>query len=1182
MKDFLLNLLFKRNYFDRAVYVSVIFLIGSVASLASKNSWIVFFDGLVSKNEQNEIYVVLIGIVKTLLIAGSWPAVIVSFFLVAALLLVRYRIATGSASIEDHFRDEFDFIASEIDAFQFRSAFRRLEKLERQFKSSRLLKIAKTLNSQLHFLKGEASSWISEVGDQWSFYIRAYELEKENISYKERYCTTLLHQNDPRALSVANEIIKETELSGRAWAVKLLTEDNTSHTIATIPTGVKADIQFIRIYSANLLKQGRYDEADEILDKAIKAHQSDKISVDRTNVFYFNLIAGHCFEKVLRELRYPLFESIEVQENDNLDLAVRLFDATLQTMANTDCKDSELFIKTDFYYSLGLYFQKPTRKRALEIGEKYLKGISTIGNQNIISFIVAPFLQNGLNEEAIKLCDELSHYRRHFFKSLAFRQKGDDKKTVDSIRDYFIELENIDPIDFEFLTFSFSILHSLSASSSILYSNHLAQKDFFSKKHKEVLEVFANLFNKEFNFDIDAFQIGLDLEQFENDPNTIKIIVEILFHFKRFEKCISIIESLDHIDLGIELLRLKSLSALRRDIDTVIEGYQKLRTVHDVPYHVLIDELNHCIVAEHFPGIRDASRYGVNMFKEHVFKYYLAYALDHLEEYDELDSLLDDSIVTLDVDWQKRHDLSLLCVNRGKFQLALDISYKSTMDNFSSPLAKESYFHLCNIIENKESGYIAVNQEDELRPPSWAIVKSPKGKELILNSSDSSYTTIVGKKRGFEFKLDEFFSNGNFTLINVVSKYEGLLIRVRQEIFDADPDESPFITKTINFESIEEFVDIVVDKFGKREELRRIRIDETFKKYFRSEITFTELVVVSNPNDPLSIYKELRDNRSTWNFGVISLPLALHNKVLFEEEKLICLDITSVPLLYDLSKDHPELLKANYIISYYVVQFFDQKIKELQMIGEKEGQLHINMSGIQINKQNPGEYEEQITYLKNLSEFAKKHLNPKISFKKLEDVPEKDWLKSNWHLKYLVDTYYLAQGNIIVSDDRIFINKNGVEFVSPEYFIAHNFPNLLSQSLARMLELNYKGLAVTSDVMFNVYMNPVAPKHIINNIIENLPNRINHEPVILDEVLDFIRDIYAQGGEKQIIRRISQTFLRSVLVDYPNLFELSDSIQSKLTSRFNLLGMSIVEVIEDFSIVFDILKRERNQNRTSF
>lgn len=79
-------------------------------------------------------------------------------------------------------------------------------------------------------------------------------------------------------------------------------------------------------------------------------------------------------------------------------------------------------------------------------------------------------------------------------------------------------------------------------------------------------------------------------------------------------------------------------------------------------------------------------------------------------------------------------------------------------------------------------------------------------------------------------------------------------------------------------------------------------------------------------------------------------------------------------------------------------------------------------------------------------------------------------------------------------------------------------------------------------------------------------------------MLDFIRDIYAQGGDRNSIKLMSQTFLKATLSDYPEMFKLKDLLINKIRNKFRLLGPAEIDVMDDFMKVFDILNLERTHN----
>ena len=98
---------------------------------------------------------------------------------------------------------------------------------------------------------------------------------------------------------------------------------------------------------------------------------------------------------------------------------------------------------------------------------------------------------------------------------------------------------------------------------------------------------------------------------------------------------------------------------------------------------------------------------------------------------------------------------------------------------------------------------------------------------------------------------------------------------------------------------------------------------------------------------------------------------------------------------------------------------------------------------------------------------------------------------------------------------------------------------------------------------------------LLGNVLENLPNRIIQDSKIIDDVIEFLRDIYAQGGDKKNIHQVSQAFLKEILSDYPDLLESKDTLIEKIKSKFRYLRTKDLEVMNDFIAAFEMINFER-------
>ena len=847
-------------------------------------------------------------------------------------------------------------------------------------------------------------------------------------------------------------------------------------------------------------------------------------------------------------------------------------------MADSDCKDSELFRKSDFFYLLSSYFLNPEKELAKKLGVLYSKNSDYVANPRILMFVMTSLLQNKLYSQMVSLGQELNDTDRLFFIGVGYIQLNQIDTAINVFEEYFNTIEKVDVNNYEYILFSFSLLHSIKKDTTVIFEEHLANKPFESDLLKAIFRAFAYLFTENIESKISEIAKFPYFELLGLEPNSIKALLEIYLTTGRLEECLSIISD-SNINTtnepSIELIRIECLFRLNRDLEEVIAGFKKFRNNHKIIWDVLQKELNLCIKAEDFKGIKDAAMAGYHEFKTDIFKYYMVYSLDKLEEYNELDKLLDDSFIKSDIDWRKKHDVSLLCVERSKFNLAIEISFETVMADYSNPVVKEAYFHLFNLIHSKSPDAVIFETPDELKNGLWAIVNSPQGKQLVIGNKDPLYQDFLERIIGSRIDKGSLYENSQYELTRIVSKFQGLYIKIYIEIEASDPEESKFQTRSIRFNSFEDFENQLIKEFGKKEELKKIVVEEYFKKYFRSEITFTQLVLNVTANDPISVYEELILSKANWNHGFYVLPKKFIKEISIKKEDIICLDITTVPIIYELSKEHPEILELNYRVSYYLLEYLQYKLKEITTFGKEGGRLHISLSGISFNKLRESQYDERLEYLTNLIAFVKDHLNPMISIKKLEEIPDEQWFRAEWYLKYLMDTYHLSLDGKMVSDDRIFLIGQNISFVSSEYFLERRFPKIFDHILLKLIERHYIGIFINHRVMFNVYMQPIMSKSLLNNILDNLPNRINHDPRIIDEVLEFLKNIYAQGGDKNIIRQVSQSFLKATLTDYPELMQLRKTISNKINSRFQLLGAMEFDIMNDFITVFDIINLER-------
>jgi hypothetical protein len=140
-----------------------------------------------------------------------------------------------------------------------------------------------------------------------------------------------------------------------------------------------------------------------------------------------------------------------------------------------------------------------------------------------------------------------------------------------------------------------------------------------------------------------------------------------------------------------------------------------------------------------------------------------------------------------------------------------------------------------------------------------------------------------------------------------------------------------------------------------------------------------------------------------------------------------------------------------------------------------------------------------------------------------------------------------------------------------QYFYKDSFKNKL---LPELIQNHYVGLRLDADNIMREFKKPFyGDVNTFHYCLENLPFSVNHDVTVFNEALDFIKAIYVEQMPLNFKKDTSQKVLVNALKHYPNLLYLKKNLSNELNSRFALLQIYLPEVIDDFTIAFDILNR---------
>ena len=205
-----------------------------------------------------------------------------------------------------------------------------------------------------------------------------------------------------------------------------------------------------------------------------------------------------------------------------------------------------------------------------------------------------------------------------------------------------------------------------------------------------------------------------------------------------------------------------------------------------------------------------------------------------------------------------------------------------------------------------------------------------------------------------------------------------------------------------------------------------------------------------------------------------------------------------------------------------------------------------------------------------------------------EDVPERlnlvvnrddDLREIDLFVNILVESNMLANKPnhfLLTNDVTHFRQFNGSThvFLSPILYLEKYFPDKFTSAISFMLEHNYVGLPITSNILqqeFDKKNKGLENKFQIS--IENLNFRWNPDGNHILESVKFLKNLYLNNLVNPNVREITVTTLLKSLIAGMELGLVKNTFQI-LAKEFKLMGEHLVEINQLFFIVLNELKAE--------
>jgi hypothetical protein len=385
-------------------------------------------------------------------------------------------------SLKGEFHIQLNEIKEDIENFKSATALVRLEKLE-----ARILDKNKNddiTQGKIYYLKGLCYEDL-EVFAKSDFFIKAYNYNSSNFSYKEKACTQYLNNGDSvKALSLADEIISKDDYNITGWLVKTVTSGVPLSKSILIPPEIVKNNRYFKLSVYNwysfkkdipslvfLKKKGFISEEVLIIDLPEKITFEDKNQWYRLAVINLN-----CYSEANPVV--SIFIDKHAKQDPKIHYLRRLCELSKNAFENSEVKVK--YAPFIFYY----YYFDFLCSQSINSIDKTIASYNNIKEpffKNLVSFaqILITDKREDLALEYMNNYNELNENDKgiiHLLKCGIYRVKNKIDYLKSSLKEYILSNDCIDE----------SVLHNILINIHGIFNNSEELNLFFGSIYEKV------------------------------------------------------------------------------------------------------------------------------------------------------------------------------------------------------------------------------------------------------------------------------------------------------------------------------------------------------------------------------------------------------------------------------------------------------------------------------------------------------------------------------------------------------------------------------------------------------------------------------------------------------------------------------------------------------------------------
>ena len=1082
----------------------------------------------------------------------------------------------GPSDLIEEWSKRLDEVTSNIEKFKPKTAFEILERLETRI-SEKGISVNNTLKGKIIYLKAVCLNELNlkeNSKKSAELFINAYNHCPDNINFKANAGLAYFALGEfDKADKLANEILEKEEYNSSAWAIKCFVKGESSITfLSEVPNYVKEKVEFKAEVGYWLINKGiikSISELDKLGFDLIISDENEPITITSKNKWYWITIINYLINKFY-ELHPPLSSSIfepEIEGDINFRYVFKLLKKLDNAIQNSEIEDTYIWYKFQLLYMD--YTLSQNKNLIPFIEQSYLK----IKNKHLLEVIQISQVFNSIGNieaigKAISTIDDFGEEENEIlclFNSYNNLYVKNIEKSVASFKKYLALHDSIGEKNFYNLIQYINRLHKQSTDAVNEITAVINTKIFepslkelfkiltsFSTESpntdESILEKIKNEINS--NSDYLRYYVGLALylngkfndvvEYLKNKVNKSKASDELkLYSTSLFNgngdklELLSILENWrknEPLDYGLVKIELR-IREVQRKWDIFIEVVEcalKEFSNDESLIYALFLGYDNLLDTE---GIRNNLHLIENKdFADEGFAIAISNILLKFELYDQaIELLYKVAYLNKNIQARSSYMTSLLSYPQEIFKDFSSIAIDTYIEYDSD--GKMDIFHLTNENINTELGKVLLNKT--------------VGEKIMVGQ-----TALSGK---------QVF----VTIKRIMNKYAALF---REILKDAENPVLGYKLEVIKFENIDadSIKSTMIENFGAIGSGQKELIEKEFEKYYKGAISFTEIANSVFSRKRFDAYFHLI---SQMGKRFMSISPSISNKKLLNNESKFVVDVTSICLFFELSKELGLVYKDKFVISASLKKELVNLITDTKINPESKLSLNITTEGVTPYFYKEGFKDGRLKFLEEILHWIDinceiDHVDEKLNF--VLNLESKYTSQDDFLYDYVDNRLIVDRSNyFLLTNDTFYyrhLSGNSINIISPQLYLEKFYSERMLECVSFMLKNNYVGIHIYFETLRDEFINMISGKeNKFSLCLENLSYSWNPNPEHVKVIVLFLKWLYLSNSI--ITDRKNQTahtlFLSSLRYAPP---EFGLALREELSKEFSLLGNSLYQI----------------------